>query len=251
MSPRDQMMRNNTGFTGGYPLNTGRTGTTPMSTQGGGFSSAPTVQLPNLPQPSNLQPTGMQYNSATGNYTAQYAPPPPSPDQHVGGVFHGPDNNYSSGGQGYDLNPLEQEEYMLRLKTSLATNSRKNALDQFKTAMGGINGPGADPGTEAFEAAQYARAKDTIGRQKLSALNSFRDVMNGKGLYGSSREADGVGEILSGASGDLADVVMNQVGSNITRGRQVADRNFAADNDYRRALLSALSSAFASSGSLY
>jgi len=199
----------------------------------------------------------MQYDSGTGDYQMQYAPPPPqAPKTRVQGLYTGVDNSYSSSSNGYELDPYGEEEQMIRLKAGLAQSSRDKALTQFQAAMSRFKGPGAasgddDPELARYEAMQYGRAKDMIGQQKLGALKTFRDTMNSRGMYGSTDEETGIGDVISGANSELADVVLNQTGSNIQRRRQVSDRNFAAQEDYRRAMLNALSSAFSSSGSLY
>lgn len=208
-------------------------------------------QLPSLPAPSNLTATGATHDLRTGQVQTTYGQ---DPNMWSPGMYGGSNNTYATSSAGYTLNPFQQEEQMVRLKADLAQQARNNALAQFNAAMKGMSGPGAasgDADLDRFEALQYGRAKDIIGKQKLGAMKAFTDSMNARGLYGSTDESAGAGEIVAGANDDLSDLVLNQVGSRITRAREVNDRNFAAQEDYRRAVLNALSSAFSSAGSLY
>jgi hypothetical protein len=213
------------------------------------------IQLPRLPGPSNLQASNVTYGS-DGGYSASYAPMVQAGEWSPTG--YGSPTTLTR--PAYETQQQTQLEADLARKRAehnaqLLTSQRADALKGFQTMMPPPGGPaapgGADPNMEQFEALQYGRAKDRIGQQRLSALKSFQDVMHARGMAGSTDDAAGAGEILAGANDDLADVVLNQATGQVSRRRQVEDRNFDAAEAYRRQVLSSLGSLFGSSGSLY
>lgn len=86
-------------------------------------------------------------------------------------------------------------------------------------AYGG-SGAGSE---EAARAAAFARAKEQAGQTALSALTSLREGMAGRGLQGSSMEAQGEAGILQGGMGQVNDFTREQLINDLNRQAQRAD----------------------------
>lgn len=133
--------------------------------------------------------------------------------------------------QGYYENYLGNNQ---NAALQAATEQRRLAafspmLDNFSTSLSGSNGNGGEVAPiadvslpeqinlgqiNAFEDAarnaQYARAKDTAGKQGRASLNALADVMGARGLSGSGIQIGKAGGIISEGASQLGDVNRTQ-----------------------------------------
>jgi hypothetical protein len=157
-----------------------------------------------------------------------------------------------------------RESQMFDRRVAANNASRQSALDAFNSQMQTIYGApigagGAGAGTPAmnedelaqFEAMQYGRAKEQIGRQKLAALSAFRDQLADRGMHGSTLEAAGIGDVIGEGEDELGDVVMQQAGSRINRAREVSDNAARVMEDRRKMAASMLADVLSRGGALY
>lgn len=133
-----------------------------------------------------------------------------------------------------------------------ADKARNDALAHFQSMLNAPGDTAASPAEDPRAAAMaYGRAKDRIGQQRLAAVQSFQDVMSGRGYMGSTVEAGGVGDILAGGLGEIADVEVAQAQDTVARGRQLADMASQRTEARRLMALRGLADAYARAGALY
>jgi hypothetical protein len=71
------------------------------------------------------------------------------------------------------------------------------------------------------------RAREKIGSSKLAAVKSFQNQMDARGHTGSTFESGGVADIIASGASDLANFETGAALDDVTRARQVEDRNYA------------------------
>lgn len=144
-------------------------------------------------------------------------------------------------------------------KARLAQEAEARRLDSIRslytstgTAAPVVQG-GINPNEDAARNASFARAKDAAGQNALASLKALEDVMAGRGLRGSSIEADGTADIIMGGAGQIGEQIRSQMIGDANRAAQVADRDYAGaisqraqDMQRQQSLLSLIGS-----GSLY
>lgn len=83
--------------------------------------------------------------------------------------------------------------------------------------------------TSAATAAEYGRARDTIGLESRAALNALSDEMASRGLSGSSIEGKEVGRVVTGGQRELGDVNRDMAMRELERQSQIEDRDYQGD----------------------
>lgn len=176
---------------------------------------------------------------------------------------YGSDSNFGPDGKpiasgSFTYNPFEQQQQLLREQASISSSDAAAASDrqlaserailqaradlnaqsqaQLMAVLNSSGGPaGAQVARESTSgaaddtgarAAAFARAKEQAGHTAQSALTGLRSAMEDRGMMGSSVEAAGVGAAINGASGAVNDFTREQLGKDLTRADQLADRNY-------------------------
>lgn len=107
-------------------------------------------------------------------------------------------------------------------------------LSQFSGGGGasaslGGGGSSASLGSEAAARdAAFARAKEQAGSTARASMAALDDSMAERGLTGSSIAASQMGALVGGAANKVNDFFREQAIQDANRASQVADRNFAA-----------------------
>jgi hypothetical protein len=170
-----------------------------------------------------------------------------------------PDNSAQQTQQEIELqnNQARLDQEAAATKARLAQEAEARRLDQVRSLYSstGSSAPvtgGINPNEEAARAASFARAKDAAGQNAIASLKALEDVMAGRGLRGSSIEADGTADIIMGGAGQIGEHIRSQMIGDANRAAQVADRDYAGavtqrgqDMQRQQSLLSLLG------GSLY
>lgn len=202
------------------------------------------INIPQLPAPKNLVATGVTLSPS--GYSASYGTPP-APERD-------PINDHSAVTR-IDADAAREQD---QRRTQMTTQSRNEAVQAFQTQaaainaapMPGVTGPSEDDVAQ-MRALEYGKAHDTIGRQKVGALAALREHLAGSGMQGSSIEAAAAGDVIGAGEQEMGDVVLAQAQGGVQRANELGDRRANTEEERRKAALSALSSIFASHGSLY
>lgn len=100
----------------------------------------------------------------------------------------------------------------------------------------------------------FARAKDTAGQTALSSLKALQDVVDSRGLNGSTIESGDTARILGQAGGSIGSATRDQLLADLTRASQISDRNYQGDISQRGQDIAAQQSLYAllnSAGTVY
>lgn len=125
-----------------------------------------------------------------------------------------------------------QLEYALRKQESEAKQKR---FDEIMSKLGvgqpvaaresRTTGPSAEQEAASRNAA-FARAKETAGQTARASMQTLQDVVDERGLTGSSVEAGKAGAIIGGASANIGDFLRDQAQSEAQRATDVADMEY-------------------------
>jgi len=204
-----------------------------------------------MPLSGGVQSGATKYLHPDGTFKS-YPPPAPKPAASTVSYLEGGLNAPSTGvarsttgsyGQiqqgSYDQQEQTRLESQLRQQeaeraSAMKASATDRSLQAIKDLQGpasptvpGLGGPGG-VNEEAARAAAFARAKDQAGATANASLQSLRDVMDARGLFGGSTiEAQQTGNILGGAKGSVDEFTREQLIQDLNRSSDVADRNYA------------------------
>jgi hypothetical protein len=190
---------------------------------------------PSLPPPSSLVAQSQNYSpvNAAGSY---------------GSGFVGPSTPGLTQG-GYE------KQQQTQLESDLGAKNRAAAIAAFNAQMGASTAGGpAGPSqaeVDAATAAEYGKAKDKIGLNRLAAVKSFENRMAGKGLQNSTIAGSGIGNIIAGAGGELGDVALDQAQDVVANKRFLENRGVQINEARRADTMRALSSILGSGSFIY
>lgn len=113
--------------------------------------------------------------------------------------------------------------------------------------VAGVGGPNADEA--GARAAAFARAKEQAGLNANAGITALKQLMAGRGLQGSSIEANAMADVVGGGQSDINDFTREQLIQDLGRSAQVSDRTYAGnvqqrgqDLAYKQALLGLMNS---------
>lgn len=149
---------------------------------------------------------------------------------------------------------------LLNQRASLNAEAESRRMAELST-MSGTTGTSPHVGTagQPFDEvgarnAAFAAAKDQAGQVALSSVKALQDVMDARGINGSSIEANNEGQILGGAAGSLGGFTREQLMQDLSRAAQVSDRNYQGNVTQRgqdMAQLPSLLGLITAAGSVY
>lgn len=155
------------------------------------------------------------------------------------------------GAQALQQGGFAGQENLLKQRAQVgegAWQSRLKTIQALPPIDGGQSGSTLPFNEEAARAAAFGRAKEQAGGTANAAIRALQSAMEGRGMTGSTLEAQGMGEIVGGAGGAVNDFTTEQLMADLQRAGQLEDRNYAGglqrrgqDIAYRNALTQLLS----------
>lgn len=91
--------------------------------------------------------------------------------------------------------------------------------------VGGPSG-GMTEGESAARSAAFARAKEQAGQTAAASVEALKNVMAGSGRAGSSMEAEGLADVVSGARGEVNEFTRDQLIMDLARAAELADTQY-------------------------
>lgn len=142
-----------------------------------------------------------------------------------------------SGTQASDLSKQSatQAQTLLNQRASLNAEEESRRISEISSLTGASGStPHVSASAVPFDEtgarnAAFARAKDTAGQTALSSLKALQDVVDTRGLDGSSIEAAGTGQVMAGAAGALGGFTREQLIQDLNRAASLSDRNYQGD----------------------
>ncbi len=218
------------------------------------------VLVPGSQPASPFMWNGRDYGSAAAMAAAQQgANPVPGPGSAIPAVQQGGAGSVANvgpnGSTSYSVTPntqaydAEQARLAAEREASAATASRNGAsamlnqraqlnseaevrrMAELSSMSGTSTSPHVGTGGQPFDEvgarnAAFAAAKDQAGQVALSSVKALQDVMDARGINGSSIEANREGNIMGGAAGALGGFTREQLMQDLSRAAQVSDRNY-------------------------
>jgi len=117
-----------------------------------------------------------------------------------------------------------------------------------------VNSGGIAGNEEAARTAAFARAKDIAGKTALSSLTALQNVMNNRGMTGSTEDARLTQAGLLGGQDVINEYTRDQLGMDLNRAADIGDRVYAGNITQRGQDMSAKNSLLAlinSAGAIY
>jgi hypothetical protein len=155
-----------------------------------------------------------------------------------GGVTGNPGSVVNSPGYGGGSLNLSRDTYeeqqMLKMRAQLNDEAFSKRLAALQSAGVGSTQPRIGSGNiaaneEAARAAAFARAKDRAGQTALSSLTALQNVLNSRGLFGSTEEARLSQGAMQGGANVINEFTRDELMTDLNRAAEISDRNYAGD----------------------
>lgn len=143
----------------------------------------------------------------------------------------------------------------LQEKARLNSSAFKQRLSAITRMSSGMGSGTFDPGNitaneEAARNAAFARAKDRAGKTALSSLTALQNILQNRGMFGSTEEARLTQDSLQGGQDVINEYGRSELVNDLNRAAQIGDRNYAGaltqrgqDMQAKQSLLSLINSA--------